>query len=139
MLTYCVSYGEETITENNLLEIRRRHPELVRVRTFPKHKEAKNGAELGMAHSGEGEQSRCDLPRDLAKRLQCNGILKVKYRVESSGRQQRSLLIAGARAARMKPSTASTVRSNSERSGHSQGTAGLQDFPDWLFACRRRT
>ena len=29
-----VSYGEETITETNLLEIRRRHPEHVRVRTF---------------------------------------------------------------------------------------------------------
>ena len=40
-----VSYGEETITESNLLEIRRRHPELARVRTFPKRKEAKNGAD----------------------------------------------------------------------------------------------
>jgi len=40
-----VSYGEETITESNLLEIRRRHPELVRVRTFPKREEAKSGAD----------------------------------------------------------------------------------------------
>ena len=38
-----------------------------------------------------------------AKRLQCNGVLKVKHKVKSSGRQQRSLLIAGARVARMKP------------------------------------
>ena len=31
-----VSYGEETITETNLMETRRRHPERVRVRSFPK-------------------------------------------------------------------------------------------------------
>lgn len=29
-----VSYGEETITETNLLEIRRRHPNIVRVILF---------------------------------------------------------------------------------------------------------
>ena len=40
-----VSYGEETITESNLLEIRRRHPNVVRVRTFPKVVEATNGAD----------------------------------------------------------------------------------------------
>ncbi len=40
-----VSYGEETITETNLLEIRRRHPHHVRVRTFPKQIEATNGAD----------------------------------------------------------------------------------------------
>ena len=45
-----VSYGEETITESNLLEIRRRHPELVRVRTFAKREEAKSGGGLGVAH-----------------------------------------------------------------------------------------
>ena len=38
-----------------------------------------------------------------AKRVQCNGVLKVKHQVKSSGRQQRCLLISGARAARMKP------------------------------------
>ena len=31
-----ISFGEETITEMNLLEIRRRHPDQVRIRTFPK-------------------------------------------------------------------------------------------------------
>ena len=36
-----VSYGEETITETNLLEIRRRHPERVDVRTLSKPVEAK--------------------------------------------------------------------------------------------------
>ncbi len=40
-----VSYVEETITETNLLEIRRRHPERVRVRTFPKQVQATNGVD----------------------------------------------------------------------------------------------
>ncbi len=40
-----VSYVEETITETNFLEIRRRHPEHVRVRTFPTQVEATNGVD----------------------------------------------------------------------------------------------
>ena len=40
-----VSYGDETITEPNLLEIRRRHPGHVRVIAFSKPREAKNGAD----------------------------------------------------------------------------------------------
>ena len=36
-----VSYGEETITENNLQEIRRRHPHLIYLKTVPKQKESK--------------------------------------------------------------------------------------------------
>ena len=95
-----VSYGEETITESNLLEIRRRHPEVVRVRTFPKPKEAKNGADWEWHIVG---RRRTFKMRVQAKRLQSNGVLKVKHKVKSSGRQQRCLLIAGARAARMKP------------------------------------
>ena len=39
-----VSYGEETITETDLLETGRRHPERVRVRTFPKPLYAYSGA-----------------------------------------------------------------------------------------------
>lgn len=38
-----VSYGEEAISESDLLEIRQRHPKYVRVRTFPKQVEATNG------------------------------------------------------------------------------------------------
>lgn len=95
-----VSYGEETITESNLLEIRRRHPELVRVRTFPKREEAKSGADWEWHIVG---RRRTFKMRVQAKRVQCNGVLKVKHKVKSSGRQQRYLLIAGARAARMKP------------------------------------
>lgn len=95
-----VSYGEETITESNLLEIRRRHPELVRIRTFPKRQEANTGADWEWHIVGRKRTAKM---RVQAKRLQCNGVLRVRYKVKSTGRQQRSLLIAGARAARMKP------------------------------------
>lgn len=95
-----VSYGEETITETNLLEIRRRHPGLVRVRTFPKPLEAKNGADWEWHIVGE---RRTLSMRVQAKRVQRDCILKVRHKVKSSGRQQRRLLMAGAKAAGMKP------------------------------------
>ena len=94
-----VSYGEETITETNLLEIRRRHPQLVRVRTFPKPLEAKNGADWEWHVVGRRRTLKM---RVQAKRLQRNGVLKVRHKVKSSGKQQRDLLIAGARSAGMK-------------------------------------
>ena len=95
-----VSYGEETITETNLLEIRRRHPEQVRVRTFPKRVEGQNGADWEWHIIGRELTLKM---RVQAKRLQCNDVLKIKHVVKSSGAQQRDLLIAGARAAGMKP------------------------------------
>ena len=94
-----MSYGEETITETNILEIRRRHPKLVRVWTFPKHIEAKNGADWEWHIVGRRRTLKM---RVQAKRIQRNGILKVKHKVRSSGEQQRSLLIGGAQAAEMK-------------------------------------
>ena len=95
-----VSYGEETITETNLLEIRRRHPQLVRVRTFPKRKEATNGADWEWHLVG---RKRTLKMRVQAKRVQSNGVLKVWHKVKSSCRQQRCLLIESARATCMKP------------------------------------
>ena len=95
-----VSYGEETITENNLLEIRRRHPNLIRVRTFPKVVEATNGADWEWHIVGWRRTLRM---RVQAKRVQSNGVLKVRHKVKSSGKEQRDLLIGDARAARMKP------------------------------------
>ena len=95
-----ISYGEETITESNLLEIRRRHPKLVRLWTFTKREEGKIGADWEWHIVG---RRRTFKMRVQAKRLQCNGVLRVKHKVKSSKRQQRSLLIAGARAERMKP------------------------------------
>ena len=88
-----VSYGEETITESNLLEIRRRHPEHVRVRTFPKQVEATNGADWEWHIVG---LKRTLSMRVQAKRLQRNGVLKVKHTVKSTGEEQRDLLIGDA-------------------------------------------
>ena len=95
-----VSYGEETITETNLLEIRRRHPEHVRVRTFPKQVEATNGADWEWHIVGSLRTLRM---RVQAKRLQRNGVLKVRHTVKSSGREQREILIEEAEADDMKP------------------------------------
>ncbi len=95
-----VSYGEETITESNLLEIRRRHPEHVRVSTLPKQVEATNGADWEWHIVG---LRRTLSMRVQAKRLQRDGVLKVKHTVKSSGKKQRDLLIAGAAAEGMKP------------------------------------
>ena len=94
-----VSYGEETITEINLLEIRRRHPELVRVSAFTKPGEAKSGADWEWYIVGRKYTAKM---RVQAKRLQRNDALKVKHTVKSSGTQQRKLLIGGANAANMK-------------------------------------
>ncbi|MCY3757336.1 MAG: hypothetical protein OXG96_06395 [Acidobacteria bacterium] len=94
-----VSYGEETITEGNILEIRRRHQDIVRVHTFPKHVEARTGADWEWHIIG---QRRTLKMRVQAKRVQCNDVLKISHKVRSSGEQQRDLLIAGAHAAGMK-------------------------------------
>ena len=40
-----VSSGEETITESNLLELRRHHSDVIHLRTFSKFPELKNGAD----------------------------------------------------------------------------------------------
>ena len=40
-----ISYGEETITESCLLEIHRRHPKVVNIKTITKRQEAANGAD----------------------------------------------------------------------------------------------
>ena len=95
-----VSYGEETITETNLLEIRRRHPKLVHLRTFSKHTEAQNGADWEWHIVGRRRTLKM---RVQAKRVQRNKVLKITHEVKSSGNQQRDLLIAGAAAAGMKP------------------------------------
>ena len=95
-----VSYGEETTTETNLPEISRRHPGLVRVYTFPKHIEAKNGADWEWHIIGRKLTLKM---RVQAKRVQCNDTLKIKHVVKSSGEQQRKLLIDSAHISRMKP------------------------------------
>ena len=94
-----VSYGEETITETNLLEIRRRHPERVHIHTFPKPQEARNGADWEWHVVGREWTLKM---RVQAKRLQRDDVLKVKHKVKSSGKQQRDLLVSEASADRMK-------------------------------------
>ena len=95
-----VSYGEETITEINLLEIRRRHPERVHVQTSSKPMEGRIGADWEWHIIGRKRTAKM---RVQAKRLQRNDVLKIKYVVRSSGQQQRQLLIDGAKADNMKP------------------------------------
>ena len=95
-----VSYGEETITETNLLEIRRRHSERIFVHTFPKWAEANTGADWEWHIVGRRLTARM---RVQAKRLQRNNVLNVRHKVGSSGKQQRDLLIDGASADGMKP------------------------------------
>lgn len=95
-----VSYGEETITEHNLLEIRRWNPRITHIKTFHKQEEGRNGADwewhiIGRVHTLK--------MRVQAKRVQRNNTLRIKHRVKSSGRQQRDLLIEAAELARMKP------------------------------------
>ena len=85
-----ISYGEETITESNLMEIRRLHPRLVYLKTFSKRQEAKSGADWEWHIIGHKYTAKM---RVQAKRVQCNDKLKIKHKVKSSGRQQRDLLL----------------------------------------------
>ena len=130
-----VSYGEETITETNLLEIRRRHPERVRVRTFPKPLEAKNGADWEWHIVGWRRTLKM---RVQAKRLQRNSVLKVRHKVKSSGKQQRDLLIAGAHADRMKAVYCIYCTEPQRRIWQQpKALPGLGEFPNRLSARRR--
>ncbi|MEM5522020.1 DUF6615 family protein [Sulfitobacter sp. AS59] len=95
-----VSYGEETITETNLLELRRRHPAIITLNTFGKKKEAKNGADWEWHIIGRHRTFRM---RVQAKRLQKDDKLKIPHKVKSSGDQQIDLLIKDAKANRLKP------------------------------------
>ena len=95
-----VSYGEETITETNLLELRRRHSDVVHLHTFSKHQESRIGADWAWYIVG---RKRTLGMRVQAKRVQRNGVLKVRQAVARSGRQQRDLLIQAAEADRMRP------------------------------------
>ena len=95
-----VSYGEETITESNLLELRRRHPQHIRLEMFTKHQEAGNGADWEWHIIGRRLSLKM---RVQAKRLQKNGVLRVRHMVKSTGKEQRQLLIHHAHADNMKP------------------------------------
>ena len=95
-----MSFGEETITEHNLLEIRRRHCDTTRIETFSKPKEAKNGADWEWHLIGHAYTLKL---RVQAKRVQSDDKLRIKHAVKSSGKQQRDLLLEAARTDGMKP------------------------------------
>ena len=95
-----VSYGEETITESNLLELRRRHSDLVHLRTFSKHQESKTGADWEWYIVGLKRTFRM---RVQAKRVQRNGVLKINHIVGQSGKQQRDILIETSHEKQMRP------------------------------------
>lgn len=95
-----VSYGEETITETNLLELRRRHPGVITLRTFGKKAESKNGADWEWHIIGRARRFGM---RVQAKRLQQNNVLKIPHAVKSSKAEQIDLLIADAKANGLMP------------------------------------
>ncbi len=95
-----VSYGEETITESNLLELRRLHSDVVHLRTFTKQQESKVGGDWEWYIVGRKRTLRM---RVQAKRVACNDVLKIRHAVGRSSRQQRELLIESAQADRMRP------------------------------------
>ena len=95
-----ISYGEETITESNLLAIRRRHQNLVRVHTFTRRKEAQVGADWEWHLVG---QKYTLSMRVQAKRVQSDGKLKIKHKIRSTGLFQYDQLMSAARANNMMP------------------------------------
>ena len=95
-----ISYGEETITESNLLELKRCHSDVIYLRTFSKHHESKIGSDWEWYIVGRRRTLKI---RVQAKRVQSNNVLKIPYTVARSGSQQRKLLIETARADRMRP------------------------------------
>ena len=69
-----VSYGEETITESNLLELRRRHSDVVHLRTLTRHQESKLGGDWEWYIVG---RKRTLKMRVQAKRVTCNDMLRI--------------------------------------------------------------
>jgi len=92
-----VSYGEETITETNLLEIRRRHPHKVTLLTFSKSQESKNtGADWEWHIIGKVYTLKL---RVQAKRIhKAGGIGNLKQMGKGAAKPQIDLLIEDAKA-----------------------------------------
>ncbi len=92
-----VSYGEETITETNLLEIRRRHPRRVKLLTFSKSQESKStGADWEWHIIGRVYTLKM---RVQAKRIhKAGGIGNLKQMGKGAAKPQIDLLIEDAKA-----------------------------------------
>ena len=81
-------------------ELRRRHYDVVYLRTSSKHKESRIGADWELFIVG---RKRTPRTRVQAKRVQRNDILKLRHIVAQSSKQQRDLLIHCALKNRMRP------------------------------------
>ncbi|PDT33217.1 hypothetical protein CO671_25755 [Rhizobium sp. M10] len=92
-----ISFGEETITESNLLEIRRRHPHKVTLLTFSKSQESKNtGADWEWHLIGKAYTLKM---RVQAKRIhKAGGIGNLKQMGKGAAKPQIELLIEDANA-----------------------------------------
>ena len=123
---------EETITEQNLLEIRRRHWPQTHVKTFPRREEARNGADWEWHLIGRSYTFKM---RVQAKRVQQDDRLRIKYRVRSSGKQQRELLVHEADAVGMSRFTVSIAPrlsvSSREMRCHSIVWSGINPVSYW--------
>lgn len=91
-----ISYGEETITESNLLEIKRRHPKLTRIETFTKLAESRQtGADWEWHLIGRAWTLKL---RVQAKRITKSGSLKgIFHKSKKASSSQVDLLITSAR------------------------------------------
>jgi hypothetical protein len=89
-----IFYGEETITESNLLEVRRRHHPLTELDAISKGRESRIGADWEWIVKGRRYTL---LMRVQAKRTKKNGVLSVSHTVASTSADQMSLLIQKAR------------------------------------------
>lgn len=91
-----VSYGEETITETNLLEILRKHRERgTKLTAVSKGEEAKNGADWEWVIVGKKYSF---FMRVQAKRTTKKDRLSVQHKIKGSGSQQIDVLIKNAKA-----------------------------------------
>lgn len=98
-----ISYGEETITESTLLEIWRRHSKIVKIRTFTKRQEARNGADwewhlIGRKYTLKMRVQAKRLPKNT---LQFPGLFT--YKAKSAPHPQVDMLIAEAKRDRLLP------------------------------------
>lgn len=90
-----ISFGEETITETNLLTLQHRHPAHIRIQTFSKPAEALNGSDWEWIIVGAALTLRMRLQ---AKRINRNGHLTGLHRKSKiAHKTQMDALIAAAK------------------------------------------
>lgn len=128
-----VSYGEETITESCLLEIHRRHSAIVKLKTFTKREEAKNGADWEWHLVGRSYTFKM---RVQAKRL-AKGASRfsrlLDYRASGAPHTQIEMLIKDATSHSLYPAICLYSPNNAKKKWRSR--AGLTSPPGIEFGC----